>query len=175
MVISGLPASGKTTLACQLASELHLPVIDKDSILEDLFASRGVGDAAWRRMLSRESDLLLAARARASEAAILVSFWHHPTMAADVGTPTAWLSELAGRVVNVHCVCPTEIAAQRFLRRQRHPGHLDTQRDYQDVLQSLLPLAELRPIEIESRIEIDTSQPVDLAGLVSEVDRAFAL
>ena len=63
VVISGLPGSGKTTLAWQLASLLDLPVSDKDSILEDLFDSKGVGDAAWRRILSRESDRILQAQA----------------------------------------------------------------------------------------------------------------
>src|SRR5262245_15783008 len=125
VVISGLPGSGKTTLAWQLASVLDLPIIDKDAILECLFGSKGVGDAAWRRMLSRESDTMLEAQATASEGAILVSFWHLPGMASDSGTPTAWLSKLASRIVNVHCVCEPEIAAERFLRRRRHPGHLD--------------------------------------------------
>jgi predicted kinase len=56
VVVSGLPASGKTTLGRQLAGALDLPLIDKDEILESLFDSRGIGDASWRRKLSRESD-----------------------------------------------------------------------------------------------------------------------
>ncbi|MBV8732241.1 MAG: AAA family ATPase, partial [Acidobacteriia bacterium] len=143
VVISGLPGSGKTTLALQLSPVLDLPVIDKDSILERLFSSKGVGDAEWRRVLSRESDMILQERAAASEGAILVSFWHLPGMAADSGTPTAWLSELAGTIVNVHCVCGPEIAAERFFRRRRHSGHLDTARTYDDVLQSLHAVARL--------------------------------
>ena len=34
VVISGLPGSGKTTLARRLAQALNLPLIDKDDILE---------------------------------------------------------------------------------------------------------------------------------------------
>lgn len=56
VVASGLPASGKTTLARRLTSALELPLIDKDDILDRLFEERGIGDPAWRRRLSRESD-----------------------------------------------------------------------------------------------------------------------
>jgi hypothetical protein len=54
VVISGLPGSGKTTLGRRLAPALDLPLIDKDDILDRLFASKGVGDAAWRRVEPRE-------------------------------------------------------------------------------------------------------------------------
>ena len=59
VVVSGLPGSGKSTLARRLAAPLELAVIDKDDILEQLFESKGTGDAAWRRALSRESDAIL--------------------------------------------------------------------------------------------------------------------
>src|SRR5437899_1901341 len=99
VLISGLPASGKTTLARRLALALHLPLIDKDDILERLFESRGVADAAWRRTLSRESDAILQAEATASNGAVLASFWHLPGMPADSGTPTEWLATLSKQVV----------------------------------------------------------------------------
>ncbi len=87
VVISGLPGSGKTTLARQLEPALRLPVIDKDEILERLFELKGVGDGVWRRMLSREADELLRAEATASsEGAILVSFWRQAGMPPDSGT-----------------------------------------------------------------------------------------
>jgi AAA domain len=57
VVISGLPGSGKTKLGRRLAPALDLPLIDKDAILDRLFQSKVVADAAWRRTLSRESDV----------------------------------------------------------------------------------------------------------------------
>ena len=45
VVVSGLPASGKTTLAKSLALALGLRLLDKDDILESLFGPRsGVGE-----------------------------------------------------------------------------------------------------------------------------------
>ena len=42
MVLSGLPGSGKTTVARPLGEALGLPLLDKDHILEGLFESLGV-------------------------------------------------------------------------------------------------------------------------------------
>ncbi len=169
VVISGLPGSGKTTLAGQLAAALDLPVIDKDAILEHLFEIRGTGDGVHRRALSRESDAILQNQAAASAGAILVSFWHQPGMAPDSGTPIDWVSALAASIVQVHCVCPPEIAAERFARRQRHPGHLDSQRSYQDILQCLETLASLPPLHLGPRIEIDTTYPIDIERVLHDI------
>src|SRR5512134_3128001 len=101
VVVSGLPGSGKTTLGRQLAGELGLPLLDKDDILDRLFEANGTGDSAWRRRLSRESDVILEREAAASNGAVLTSLWRVPGMAADSGTPTHWLRDLSNLVVNV--------------------------------------------------------------------------
>ena len=59
VLVSGLPGSGKTTLARRISPQLGLPVVDKDDILERLLESRGTGDADVRQALSRESDVIL--------------------------------------------------------------------------------------------------------------------
>jgi len=41
VVVSGLPGSGKTTVAQALAPLLKLPLFDKDAILEQLFETKG--------------------------------------------------------------------------------------------------------------------------------------
>jgi hypothetical protein len=46
-----------------------MPLIDKDDILDRLFESKGGGNAAWRRTLSRESDVILQQEATNSAGA----------------------------------------------------------------------------------------------------------
>jgi hypothetical protein len=173
VVVSGLPGSGKTTLARQLAP--NLPLIDKDEILDGLFDSKGVGDAQWRRALSRESDMILQREVASLDGAVLVSFWRLDGMAADSGTPTEWLRQLPNAVVvNLWCNCAAETAAERFVQRRRHPGHLDSMASYGDLLASLRKLSGLGPLGIDPRIDVCTAQEPDLDELVRRICGAFA-
>jgi ABC-type cobalamin/Fe3+-siderophores transport system ATPase subunit len=181
VVVSGLPGSGKSTLAQQLAPALGLPLLDKDDILERLFESKGAGDADWHRTLSRESDRILQAEALASSGAVLVSHWRLPGMPMDSGTPTGWLGELSAkavarvvaRVINVHCHCDTALAAERFVRRTRHPGHLDREKTPSQIRAGIQRLAGFGRLRIQPRVDVDTTQPVTLDGLLPEVLQAF--
>ena len=173
VVVSGLPGSGKTTLARRLAAALDLPLLDKDDLLEALFASEGVGDAAWRRRLSRRSDDELEQRAMASRGAVLVSFWHQPGMPVDSGTPTGWLSRLPGPVVHVRCDCPPRLAAQRFVSRQRHPGHLDGERTPAQAETWLDTLSRHAPVELAPAIPADTTRDTPLDVILEAVAHAF--
>ena len=175
VVISGLPASGKTTLGRRLAPVLNLPLIDKDDILDRLFASKGVGNVAWRRALSRESDVILQQEATNSDGAVLVSFWRVPGMPSDSGTPVDWLDAPSRHVVNVHCVCELDLAASRFLQRRRHAGHLDGDASFAEVSASLGRLAQLPPVNIAPRIDVDTSQEPNLQDVVRAIRDALEL
>ena len=154
---------------------LNLPLIDKDDILRRLFESKGVGSAAWRRTLSRESDVILQQDASSSGGAILVSFWRLPGMPLDSGTPTDWLDAPSHHVVNVHCDCGLEVAAGRFFERRRHPGHLDGESSSAGVLASLRKLTQLPPLNIGPRIDVDTSSEPNLPEVVRAIHRALGL
>ncbi len=64
VLITGPPASGKTTLAVPLASLLDLPLVSKDVIKEALFDSPGHGDREWSSRLGAASFAVMFALLR---------------------------------------------------------------------------------------------------------------
>jgi hypothetical protein len=173
VVISGLPGSGKSTLGQSLAQGLGLRVLDKDAILERLFEEKGVGDIEWRRTLSRESDNILQAEATASDGAVLISHWRLPGMPLNSGTPTDWLYQLSNRIVDVHCECPADLSAERFVRRKRHPGHMDHERSHAEVLASIQAVAGFGRLQIGPRLNVDTSQSLSLDTVLRRVRQSL--
>jgi hypothetical protein len=152
---------------------MSLPVIDKDELLERLFASRGIGDVTWRRQLSRDSDAMFQLEVSASSGAVITSFWHVSGMPPDSGTPTEWLATLSRTIVNVQCSCPPLMAAERFVRRARHPGHLDGARSVADVLASIEALVPLGPFAFGEPVIVDTTRTVVGADVVRDVQARF--
>lgn len=173
IVMSGLPGSGKTTVGRRLAQDLGLPMLDKDDILEALFDGLGVGDAEWRNRLSRTADEVLRRLADQTSGAVLTSFWRHPRVTGESGTPTDWLSSLSGKVVEVYCVCPPEIAAERFAARKRHDGHLDRNKRSDDVLTNFVELAARGPLGLGPLVRVDTGHAIDFDDLLRQLESHF--
>ena len=170
VVVSGLPAAGKSTVASSIARCSSLPLFDKDEFLESLFVGNEPRDASERRDLSRRADELLEAAVRGAPQAIVVSWWKHPRSTADTGTRTEWLQRLPGRLVEIYCKCSPQIAAGRFFRRERHTGHLDTRWSHADLLSELSACALLGPLNVGSLVTVDTSRPLDVDAVWHQVD-----
>jgi hypothetical protein len=96
-------------------------------------------------------------------------------MPLNSGTPAKWLSGLSEKVVNVHCECSAEVAAERFVHRKRHPGHLDNNRSHAEILASIRGVASLGRLDITPRIIVDTSVTPSLEAVLRQVRRALTL
>ena len=170
VVISGLPASGKTTLGRALARRLALPLLDKDDILEGLFDSLGCDDREQRQRLSRASDDVLFGVARTAGCAVLVNWWDHDAAPAR-------LRAISESIVEVHCECAVELAAERFAARSRHPGHLDRliTADEREAGMRRLRDGYRGPVlgSKDRLVTVDTSHPVDVELLAERISVAL--
>ncbi|MBC7621199.1 MAG: AAA family ATPase [Candidatus Saccharibacteria bacterium] len=174
IVVTGLPASGKSTLARAIASSLAIPLFDKDTLLEAQFENLPVPDAKTRKNLSQLADHEFRKLACKVDSAILVSWWKHPLSLVDSGTHTEWLTELPGKRTEVHCNCSANVAAERFLARKRHTGHLDNRWTRLELIENFTHQAALGPLGIGEVIELDTGSPTELVNLVDQVIKALA-
>lgn len=169
VVVTGLPASGKTTVARSLAKSLSFDLIDKDDFLEDLYELNDVRTWEDRKKLSRQSDVLFRKAAEESGSAVLVSHWKPLAESGESGTLTDWLSGAYPSLIEVYCSCPPEVALDRFLVRKRHPGHLDQQRDRNDLALQLRRFEKAYPLGIGPVVEVDTRTREDLQPSVEQV------
>lgn len=59
IIIAGMPASGKSTIATKLSKSLNLPIIEKDAIKEELFDTIGFNNYAQKRQLDVAATAVL--------------------------------------------------------------------------------------------------------------------
>jgi hypothetical protein len=149
--------------------KLILSYYDKDEILEGLFESLGTGDATWRKKLSRASDEILIRLATHSAGAVVTSFWRNQKISPDSGTPVDWLWGLSEKVLEIYCFCEPELAATRFKNRKRHQGHLDENKQFDDLLVNFHTLSEAGPLGLGEVIVVNTGNDYDLDSIVNTI------
>jgi predicted kinase len=163
VVVTGLAASGKTTVAQPLAEALDVPLVAKDVIKEALFETVGTGDHEWTWLLSRAADAALVRIAPGLDAAVLDNYWRPETI-------EALSTAVAAPIVEVYCRVDPAVAAERFLARVRHAGHGDAERDPDDVRRAAVAVASRFPIKtLGPVVEVDTASPVDIAAVAADV------
>lgn len=174
VLVNGVPAAGKSTLAGPLSAALGLPLIGKDLIKEthaDLLGSEppdGRSQRDWNNALGRAaSETMWTLLAVAPRGAVLESSWR-----ADVRHLVAGGLERAGvtrtDVVEVWCDVPPELAQQRDAARwsARHPIHGARLTD----AESARIQAHAEPLAFGPVLRVDTTRPLtssDIAALVT--------
>lgn len=172
VLVSGPPASGKTTIARPLAEALGFALLTKDDIKESLFTSMNgePGDVTFSRRLSEAAmDLLWTLAPHCPQVVLEANF---RTQSARERSQAADLISLPGtRLVEVFCRIPLDEAARRFAQRardERHPAHALREM----TVEQLAAYAE--PFALSPVIEVDTSRTVDVDALLARVRVALA-
>lgn len=167
VLVTGLPGSGKTTIARQLSGRLALPLIGKDHYKALLFDALGIGDLDWSRRIGRAAISLQYDAIRSIRAAVVDS-----TLWTGLAEPEVEALDLP--LVQLFCQCPFEVARARFFNRigDRHPGHREedmTPDDFERFHPLVAPLALSMPL-----VAIDTSKPTDLEVTVAQLRSAWS-
>ncbi len=171
VVVQGPPAAGKTTVARGIAAALRVPLIAKDTIKEALFDGLGAGDLAWSQRLGAGTYLaMLALLEDAVAAGASVVAEANFVCGSEI---EARLAALPARFVQVHCSAPLDLLLERYGGRERHAGHVDSERI--GALREAVETGRHDPLDLPGEtIRIDTSEPVDLAQLAGRVGSLIA-
>ncbi len=166
IVVTGPPASGKTTIARGLATRLRLPLIAKDTIKEALFDGLGTGDLAWSQRLGLPTfGVMLALAEESVEAGASLVVEANFLRGGDVERR---LAALPAHFLQVHCSAPLTLLLERYASRERHPGHVDSERI--DALREAVESEQHEPLDLPGEtIRVDTTNPVDLEAVVARV------
>lgn len=165
VVVSGPPASGKSTLAPVLARELVLPLLTKDTIKDALMTVLPVPDVEASRQIGRGAVAAMLAVAAESPVGAVIESNFYRSVAAEA------LGSLPGAVVEIFCRCEQSIAGERYRARAgtRHAGHFDKVRSAAELWNDEVaePVAGGWPV-----FEVDTNGPVDVNEILAFVRHA---
>lgn len=155
MLVNGIPATGKTTIARGIGARLHLPVLSLDSVKEALFEELGTegGDREYGRALGRASMLAIWSLVAEfpPDATVVVEAWFRkpPHDVVLRGLERAGIERWA----EVWCHAAPDVLAARYAARPRHPGHPPA--SYATELAELADVVQ--PMAIAPCLSVDTT------------------
>ena len=171
VLVNGVPASGKSTLARGLAHASGWPLLTLDTVKEALFAHLGAGDREYNRRLGRASYQAIFA--------LIGEFPPRSTAIVDAWfgfQPREVLAEhlaraQVDRTVEIWLRARPELVAERYAARV---GHRNAGHPGPEYVPELAALAQrAAPLGGFALIEIDADAPPDAAPLAARVEAAL--
>lgn len=172
VVVTGPPASGKTTIARGLAKQLGVPYLSKDAFKERLYDVYGNDD---EELAERASfSILLGVAADQLDAGIDVVVESNFDAESDVGPLLQLLDRGDRRLVQVHCGGDAAELADAFAERaasgERHPGHGDRPSDRDEVF-AKIEAGYWDPLDLPGPlVRVTGGAPDDMKQLADEVE-----
>lgn len=170
VVISGAPASGKTTLARPLADALGWPLLSKDRIKETLYDELGPPRTRRRsKRIGAASFEVLYALLDDMPAVVIETHWH-PTISGPR------LRNMDRQLLEVSCQCDRDTRIGRLGTRERHPGHLEGRLNLlPEWAKRRMSLGFEEPLSLGGPLlEVDTNQPADVEAVATWVRASVA-
>lgn len=165
VVVTGMPSSGKSTVAEGLAGRLALPLVAKDEIKESLYASIGAESVAASARLGAAAYALIFDLARAMLASG-VSLIVEANFFRDQEPAFAALPE--HQLAQVHCQAPLAVLLDRYANRSRHAGHHDAEKIKE--LPARFESGAHSPLRLRGElVQLDTTGAVDLDALAARL------
>ncbi|MCW6509158.1 AAA family ATPase [Lichenifustis flavocetrariae] len=125
ILVNGVPASGKSTVAHGIADRLGCPLMTLDTVKDPLFEHFGTGDREHNRKLGRASYAIIfnAIGDWPDKTTVVIDAWFgfQPLEVLDRHLAAAGI----GRVIEIWCHAPDSVVAERYRSRlgDRSPGH----------------------------------------------------
>jgi predicted kinase len=169
ILVSGAPASGKSTVARALAETFGFSLLSKDTFKESLYDS--LGDVLAKRVPAIEDLSRLLSRVAMDMLWSTAPGCPRVILEANFRTKNeeerARFAALDGRKLEVYCRCSPEEAARRFreraARERHHPAHSVK------ILSAEAMQEYDQPFGLCPVIEVDTERPLDAAEIVRRV------
>lgn len=161
LLVNGISATGKTTVARRLSAELKILYLGKDDVKEHLFDSLGWSDRAWSHKLSGATHAVLNPiiddLLRCGQSVIL-DFNFNAIL--DPPKLRRWKEAYDCDIRQILCFAQGEVVFERFRERAssgvRHRGHCDDTN--LEAFREYLLSGRCAPLEIEGPIfELDTT------------------
>jgi glucokinase len=157
VLVNGVPASGKSTVARAISAATGWPLLALDTIKEALFEEIGRGDRDYNRMLGRASyrAIFAAVGDFPANTNIVIDAWFgfQPREILSGHIVRAGLR----RIAEVWCHAPPDIVGARYAARvsERSAGHLGL-----DYVPELVALAQrATPLGGYPLYKVDTTLP----------------
>jgi glucokinase len=172
VLVNGVPASGKSSVARALSDMTGWPVLTLDTIKNPFLTVLPPGDRLFNRTLGRASYTaifdLIADAPEGSTFLIDAWFGFQPVDVLAEGLARAGVTSVA----EVWCHAPPETVGARYLSRlhARPAGHPGA--DYVPELVTLA--ARAQPTGLAPKFDLDTTRPPDLSALRRFLDKALA-
>lgn len=170
VLVNGVPASGKSTVARSLSDACGWPLLAVDTIKQPFFDAVGEVDRSLNRKLGRAAYAAIFETVAAfpEPCTVIVEAWFgfQPPEVLEQHLKHAGI----GEAVQIWCHAPPEVIGERYaarvpLRAPQHPGL--------DYVPELVALAgRARPLEHYPVFEVETTGAVDLEAILGFLRRS---